>query len=367
MKKIEWWTPQVGEEEKVLISQILEKSFPNEGEYTSLLENKVATLLGSRHAVAVTSGTAALFLSLKAIGVGQGDEVIVPDLTFIATANAVQLCGATPVLVDVDPRRLTIDPAGVEQAITPKTKAVVPVHVSGRAADMDSLGDIASAHGIYVVEDAAEGFFSKHNGRCLGTIGSAGCFSFSAAKIITTGQGGMIVTNDDVLYGQLRELKDQGRPTRGTGGDDIHYSIGYNFKFTDLQAALGLGQMTHLYERMERMRLIYETYDRELRGVDGITLFSFDIDRGEAPQWTDAKVERRDGLDAYLRSRDIDCRRYWLPLHRQRPYLRGDDDFPVSTSLSPKALWLPSSFTLDESDVRGVCDHIKAFMKGSKA
>ena len=364
MKKIEWWTPQVGEEEKVLISRVLEKNFPNEGEYTTTMENKVAALLGSQHAVAVTSGTAALFLSLEAVGVGRGDEVVVPDLTFIATANAVELCGATPVLVDVDPRRLTMDPARFEQAITKKTKAVVPVHVSGRAADMESLGEIASARGISIVEDAAEGFLSRHNGRCLGTFGSAGCFSFSAAKTITTGQGGMIVTDDDDLYGRLRELKDQGRPKRGTGGDDIHYSIGYNFKFTDLQAAVGLGQMTRLDERMERMRQIYETYDRELRGVEGINLFSFDVERGEAPQWTDAIVERRDGLDAYLRKCGIDCRRYWHPLHRQRPYLRPDDDFPVSTSLSPKALWLPSAFTLDDSDVRGVCDHIKAFMKG---
>ena len=172
---------------------------------------------------------------------GVGDEVIVPDVTFIATANAVTLTGASPVLVDIDPRTLTLDPQRTERAITTRTKAIVPVHVSGRAADLGAIMDIAQRHGLLVVEDAAEAFLSKHDGKCLGTFGIAGCFSLSPNKTVTTGQGGLVVTDDDRLHVRLRELKDQGRPVRGTGGDDAHDSVGFNFKFTNLQAAIGLG------------------------------------------------------------------------------------------------------------------------------
>src|SRR6185295_1496107 len=156
---------------------------------TTEFERRMAAAFGSRHAVAVTSGTAALFLSLAGLGVGHGDEVIVPDVTFIATANAVTMTGATTVLVDVDPDTLTIDPDACARAITPRTKAVMPVHVSGRAAPIERIVEIAAARGIAVVEDAAEALRSRHRGRCLGTFGDAGCFSFSPNKTITTGQG----------------------------------------------------------------------------------------------------------------------------------------------------------------------------------
>ena len=251
--KIPWWEPQIGSEEYKIIKQVLDNNFPNEGEMTSLFEHKICKLLGCKNAVAVTSGTVAMFLSMKALGIGHGDEVIVPDMTFIATANAVDLCGAKPVLVDVDPNTLNIDSSAFGNAITKETKAVIPVHVSGRASDMESIMKIADENSIHVVEDAAEAFMSRHKGKYLGTYGKTGCFSFSPNKTITTGQGGVIVTEDDELKVRLRELKDQGRPVRGTGGDDIHNSIGYNLKFTDLQAAVGLGQLNYLETRMERI------------------------------------------------------------------------------------------------------------------
>jgi perosamine synthetase len=364
MKKINWWMPQIGDEEKKLINQVLDNNFPNEGEFTTLFENRIAALVGSKYAVATTSGTTAIFLSLKALGIGPGDEVVVPDITFIATANAVDLCGATPVLVDVEPTGLTIDPACFKKAITANTKAVIPVHVSGRGADMTALAEIASSHSIHIVEDAAEALLSLQKGKCLGTFGITGCFSFSPNKTITTGQGGIIVTDNDSIYLRLKELKDQGRPVRGTGGDDLHNSIGYNFKFTDLQAALGLGQLTYLAKRMERMKELYTIYKNELSGVAGIRILPFHIEEGEAPQWTDAVIEKRNSLDACLKSHNIDCRRYWFPLHTQKPYRRPDDGFPVSTDASPKAVWLPSAFSLDDSDIIHVCNHIKTFLRG---
>lgn len=361
---IKWWTPQLGAEEKKLIIKVLENNFPNEGEFATLFEQKICKLLGCKYAVAVTSGTAAMFLSLKALDIGYGDEVILPDMTFIATANAVDMCGAKPVLVDIDPETMNIDPDAVSRAITEKTRAIIPVHVTGRAADMEAIMEIAEGHNLEVVEDAAEAFMSKHKRKYLGRFGKTGCFSFSPNKIITTGQGGMIVTDDDELHIRLRELKDQGRPTRGTGGDDIHRSIGYNFKFTDLQAAIGLGQLTYLESRMARMKRTYQIYAENLNDLEGISLFNFNAD--ELPQWTDAIIERRDELDKYLRANGIECRRYWHPIHTQAPYKLPNDNFPNSTRLSPKAMWLPSAFTLSDNDIETVCNHIKNFLEKNK-
>lgn len=361
--KINWWVPQIGAEEKNFINQALDNNFPNEGELTTLFEQKLSKLLGCKHAIAITSGTAAIFLALKALNIGSGDEVVVPDITFIATANAVEMCGAKPVLVDIDPKTMNIDPDAFAKAITKKTKAVTPVHVSGRAADMNAIIKIAKSNDIYIVEDAAEAFMSQHKGKYLGTFGKVGCFSFSPNKIITTGQGGMVITDDDELYVRLRELKDQGRRVRGTGGDDIHNAIGYNFKFTDLQAAVGLGQLTYLESRMGRMKKRHSLYTEELEKLDEVSLFNFDIDGGELPLWTDAIVEDRNNLDKHLRTNGIDCRRYWFPVHTQVPYKLPDDNFPNSTKLSPKAIWLPSGFALSDENIKTVCEHIKKFMK----
>ena len=365
-KTLRWWDPRIGALEKKFIARALESHFPNEGKMTGLFEKRIAALTGSRYAVAVTNGTAAIFLSLKALGVGPGDEVIVPDITFIATANAVEMCGAKPVLTDVDPATICMGPANFRKAVTKKTKAVIPVHVSGRACDMAGIARVAKAHSVDIVEDAAEAFMSKHKGIFLGTFGRTGCFSFSPNKTITTGQGGIIVTDDRKLYTRLRELKDQGRPSRGTGGDDLHNSIGYNFKFTDLQAAVGLGQLSYLKRRLARMKSIYRAYVNGLEGVKGISLFKSNLEKGEIPQWTDALAERRDGLDAYLRAKGIDCRRYWFPVHRQKPYRIADRHFPESTRLSPRALWLPSAFTMSDSDVKRVCKHIRKFFLSGK-
>jgi len=363
-ESIPWWTPQIVGSEYNLIKEVLDKNYLNEGEVTDQFEREVAKLLGVKHAVAATSGTAALFLSLAGKGIGPNDEVIVPDVTFIATANAVRLAGAMPVLVDVCQDTLNIDPERIKAAITSKTKAIIPVHVSGRAADMPVILDIAQRHGLVVIEDAAEAFMSCSHGKYLGTFGHAGCFSFSPNKTITTGQGGMIVTDDEQLHRRLRELKDQGRPVRGTGGDDIHHSVGYNFKLTNLQAAVGLAQLTALMSRIERQKKIHFLYREHLDNLSGIKLPGFNLENGEVPQWTDAIVVNRDELDCYLTTRKVHCRKFWFPLHAQAPFRLPDDRFPNSTSLMPHAIWLPSSFTLSDDDVFQACDLIMNFLSG---
>jgi perosamine synthetase len=361
VRDIPWWSPQITGQEYALVKDVLDSNYLNDGDVTTRFEQEVARLVGAKHGVAVTSGTVALFLALAGVGVGPGDEVIVPDVTFVATANAVVLTGAKPVLVDVDPATLNIDPEAVAASVTSRTKAVMPVHVSGRPADMPAIMDVAGAHGLFVVEDAAEAFMSAVNGKYLGTFGHAGCLSFSPNKTITTGQGGMILTNDDALHIRLRELKDQGRPVRGTGGDDIHHSVGYNFKLTNLQAAVGLGQLTHLAPRLDRQKQIYRLYAENLSGVKGITLLGFRLEVGESPQWTDALVERRDDLVRYLEARGAHCRPFWFPIHTQAPYRLPDTAFPNSTKVIPHALWLPSAFTLSDDDVLIVCQYIRDF------
>jgi len=346
-----------------LLREVIESNYLNDGAVTERFERAVADRVGSKHAVAVTSGTTAIFLALVAAGVRAGDEVVVPDVTFIATANAVRLAGATPVLADVDERTLTLDPVAFERAITSRTRAVVPVHVSGRAADMAGIAKIAQKRGIAVVEDAAEAFISRVDGRALGTIGVAGCLSFSPNKSITTGQGGIVLTDDDGLAGRVRALKDQGRPVKGTGGDDLHPTVGFNFKFTNLQAAIGLAQLQVLDARLERQRRIYAIYAKALAGVPGIRLPGFDLAHGETPLWTDAVVDRRDDLDRWLGDRAMGCRRFWFPIHTQAPYRRGDAEFPVATRVAPKALWLPSAFTITDDNVAMVCESIVAFLK----
>jgi perosamine synthetase len=362
--RIPWWQPVIGAAEYDLVRGVLESGYINDGATTRELEARLAERLGVKHAVAVTSGTAALHLSLVGLGVGPGDEVLVPDLTFVATANAVTLAGATPVPVDVEAGTLNLDPERAARAITPRTRAVVPVHVSGRSADMPAILALARRHGLRVVEDAAEALLSRLDGRCLGTFGDAGCFSFSPMKKLTTGQGGLVVTDDDRLHVRLRELKDQGRPVQGTGGDDVVDRVGFNSKLTNLQAAVGLGQLSALDARVEGLNQTYRRYARGLEGVDGIALVGFRTERGESPQWVDALSERRDPLLAHLLAQGIECRKFWLPLHRQAPYRAPDDAFPVSSRLFAQAFWLPSAPTLGAAEIDAVCGQVREFLAG---
>src|SRR5215467_2332435 len=360
-RPLSWWSPEMTGNELALIKGVIESNFLNDGDVTDRFAETIAKLSGAEFSVGVTSGTTAIYLSLMAIGVGHDDEVIVPDITFIATANAVTMTGAVPVLADVDPETLNLSVKAMEMAFTSKTKAVVPVHVSGRAAEIETIVQIAAKRGIAVVEDAAEGFCSRFKNRCLGTFGNTGCFSFSPNKMITTGQGGVIVTNDEAIFHRLRELKDQGRSVRGTGGADVHVSLGFNFKLTNLQAAVGLAQLEKLSSRMERLRRTYSIYRDELARTNGIRILPFNIEAGEQPQWIDALAERRDELDEFLAKNAASCRRFWFPLHTQKPYLRNESDFPNSTRVGKKAIWLPSAFQMSDDDVRAVCKLITRF------
>lgn len=354
--------PEIGTEEYPLIKQVLDANYTNQGPMTEKFEATIGKLLGVKHVLATNSGTIALFLALKGLGIGVGDEVIVPDITYIASANAVTLTGAQPVFVDVT-NELMMDPVLLEGVITPRTKAIMPVCVSGRSPDMGRILSVAKKNNLFVVEDAAEAFCSKKNGVFLGTLGNAGAFSLSPNKTITSGQGGFVVTNNDALYVRLRQLRNQGVEGKLSGGDDIHPTLGFNFKFTDLQAAVALGQLTLLDKRLARMKKTHEIYKNELRNISGLTIFECNTVDGEVPQWTDCIVEKRNELDSYLIEKNIDCRRFWFPLHEQVPYKQPAQSFPAASKLGPKAIWLPSSFRMTDEDVMTVCKEIKNFFR----
>lgn len=355
-EQIPWFGPVVGAAETEALAQVIASGYLNDGAAARQLESEVARFLGVSYAVAVTSCTAALSLALMGLGIGPGYEVIIPDLTFIATANGVRLAGAEVRLVDVDPDRFTIDVPAVAAAIGPRTAAIIAVDVNGRACDYRALEELAARHGLVLVCDSAEGLGSSFAGQCLGSFGHAGCFSFSANKTVTSGQGGMIATNDARLHDRLRELKDQGRLTGGTGGDDSHPVVGFNFKYTDLQAAVALVQFARLPQRLEALRRRDSLYRQHLAGVPEIRLPPDGSNTGEVCQWMDILSDRRADIQNGLANIGAGTRAFWHPLHRQPPYVGRDEEFPNAIEISRRGLWLPSHLEITADQIATVCE-----------
>ena len=355
MTNIEWFAPRMTGKELTTLKAVLDSGFVNDGAVTNEFERQIATVAGTTYAVAVTSGTAAITLALMACGLNLGDDVIVPDLTFIATANAVKLAGGHVILADVDRQNFCLTVETVAAVKTRKTKFVVAVEVNGRSPAYRDLLEYCQFHGLVLITDSCEALCSGHYNQALGSIGEAGCFSFSPNKIITTGQGGMVVTNNLVVYNRLRELKDQGRGVRGTGGNDVHPVVGFNFKFTDLQAAVGLSQLKVFEERIRQACVRSNWYYQALSGLD----IECPLTRtGEVCLWTDILVDERFNLAPKLRDHGIGVREFWFPLHKQRPYARNTA-FPMATDISRRGIWLPSGFGVTEAQVDRVASCIR--------
>lgn len=333
-----------------------------EFDQTRLFEQSICQHTGARFCVMAPSGTLALFLALSACGIGPDDEVIVPDLTMAASATAVLLAGAKVVFADVDADSFCLDLDRAEQAVTARTKAVMFVSLNGRAPN--DFPDAAARwrnRGIKVIEDAAQSLGSLHAGRHLGTIGDCGCFSFSSQKIVTTGQGGAVVTDDEAIYSRMRLLRDFGRHE---GGSDRYLSVGWNLKFTDLQAAIGLSQMRRLPAIMARKRRLFELYREHLARISGIAIPETDL--GSVSPWfmdvlvdSDAKVP----LMNHLRKNGIGSRMFYPALHAEPAFAMGGV-FPVAEEISARGLWLPSSLSLDDEQIKRACDAIRQFFGG---
>lgn len=353
--------PNIGELEKQYVLRALESGYVSSvGPLVGEFEERFAAYVGARYAVATVNGTAAIHLALRLLEIGPGDEVIVPSLTFIATANPVVYLGATPVVVDVDPLTWNIDPGEVERAVTGRTRAVIPVHLYGNPADMSRLMDIARRHGLYVIEDAAEALGALYDGRHVGTFGDIGVFSFNGNKVITAGGGGMLVTNDPDLAARARLLVNQGRSIETLEYE--HCEIGYNYRLTNLQAALGLAQMERLEQFLNAKRRNAAFYRELLQGVPGLD-WQQELPGGRSSWWMfsiliDPGIYGRDrhAVADELRAAGIQVRPLFLPLTRQPVYAGyGLKACPAAEFLHWRGLNLPSTSFLTEEDVRYVC------------
>ena len=354
--------PWIGEEERNAVDEYLRSDgWLTEFTRTKEFAGMVGEYVGSKHCFILSNGTVTLYSALAALDIGQGDEVIVADYTMIATGNAVVLAGARPVFVDVEADTLCMDPAQCEQAITERTKAIMLVSINGRAPDMHRMQEIARQHNLVLIEDAAQSLGARWHGQHLGTFGVIGSFSFSAPKIITTGQGGALVTDDDELAEKIRRIRDFGRQRSGV---DYYESIGYNFKFTDLQAVIGIEQMKKLEGRVQRKKAMFGLYQYLLDDVDEISFLPTNLD--EVPPWfMDILVPDPTLLRAHLADKQIGTRRFYPQLHSQPAYGR-EGSYPNAEYASNHGLWLPSSSCLEDATIGHICHEIRQFYGGGQ-
>lgn len=330
-----------------------------EFELTRQFEQDIARQTGAKHCIVTNNGTISLTLAAMAVGIAAGDEVLIPNYTQIASPNSVYMFGAQPVFVDVEPDSLCMDIDKAAAAVTSKTRALMLVSANGRypVAGIERFVAFCRDHNLILIEDAAQSLGCHYpDGRHIGTVGLVGSFSFSVPKIITTGQGGALITDDDGVAARLRKLKDFGR---SGGGNDIHDTIGYNFKFTDLQAAIGVEQLKKLEHRVELKREIYRLYAAGLKGIDGIRLMPCDLDAG-APWFIDTMATRREELAAHLKAAGIGSRVMYPPINAQQAYARPGH-YPVSERVGAEGLWLPSAAQLTAEQIGRICASVAAF------
>ena len=358
--------PSIGEKEWEYVSEcILTGWVSSTGKFVTKFEEIFGQFCKAKHAITTSNGTTALHLALSAYGIGPGDEVIVPTLTFIATANAVVHTGATPVFVDSEPITWNIDPQKIEQAITKKTKAIIPVHLYGHPADMKPILDIARRHNLVVIEDAAEAHGAEYKGSPVGSIGTMGIFSFFANKIVTTGEGGMVVTNDDALADRMRLMRDHGMDKNRRYW---HTVIGFNYRLTNIQAALGLAQMEKIDQILLKKRQNAKLYHRLLKGIPGLTL-PYEAEWAKNVYWLYSVLVdenkfgmTRDILMTHLQDMGIETRPVFYPLHEQ-PIYKTSQHFPIAEHISSQGISLPSSVKLDEEAISQVAHAIAGLAK----
>jgi len=366
LKKIVQIEPLLGDEEKKELSSVIDSGWYTEATKTKKFEKTFASFVQSKYAVVVTSGSVALYLGLKALDIKQGDEVIVPDLTFVASPNAVEMTGAKPVLIDIESKSLNLDLTKLKNLLTKKTKAIMPVDFNGRATDIFELREFANKHNLMLIEDACHAIGSYYGKKHMGTVSDIGVFSFSTPKIITTGQGGMIVTNDKNIYEKCMTLKDFGRylgRKKNMRKAFAHSTIGYNFKFTEFQAAVGLAQMRKLKSRIEKKKNQFRLYNEILTDIKEISFVKTNLDK-HTPWMNDIILEskkKKNKLIDYLERQKIGTRIFYPPIHRLKPYKSHDNNFKVTSNVSDRGLWLPSSVTLTDKELLVVCTKIKQF------
>jgi perosamine synthetase len=352
-----------GNERKYLNECVSSNWISSQGEFVERFEEAFAAAVGCRRGVACSSGTSALHLALSALGIGEGDEVIVPAFTMIATANAVRYTGAEPVLVDAEPETWNIDASRIEDRITPRTRAIVVAHIYGHPADMDTIAEVARRHGLYLVEDAAEAPGATYLGRPVGALGDVAAFSFYANKIVSTGEGGMVTTNDPRIAEAARRLRDH------AFSDERHFwhaYLGYNYRMSNLQAAVGLAQTERFDELVARRRANQRRYGARLAHIAGLRLPAERAGVRSVYWMYGLLVDEsfgmsRDELRLWLAGRGVETRTFFIPIHLQPIYFERfqAERFPVAESLCQQGLYLPSGPRLTDEQIEYVARQIK--------
>lgn len=351
MIRIPWWRTDLGRAESDRLSQAIFDRTINQGRLCRELEERIARQLEVNHVISCSSGSGALALGLMACGVKPGDEVIVPAATFIATAHAVLLVGGRVKLVDVMSDRPLIDPEAVSAAITPQTRAIVAVHLNGAGCDISAL----KRFGLPVIEDSAQAFCSKGKQGWLGTSGAIGTFSMSIAKLMTTGEGGFLVTGDEATAVAARRLQNQGVDVIG---DNVFNRFGFNFRLTDLQAAVGLVQLDRLDDKIRAVTDVYRFYRDAL---PGLSLIPVDLQGGEVPLWTQAMSRDRDRLQVSLEERGIQLRPF-NPCLADCDHLRTPGDFVNARRFAAEGFTLPSGPDQPRADLEEVANALREVM-----
>ena len=348
---------QIGEQERAAVERVMASGMLAQGSEVARFESEFSTHVGGRPCVAVNSGTSALLLALLALEIGPGDEVVVPSFSFAATANAVALTGALPVFADIEPTYFCLDPSAVEAAVTPRTAAIMPVHLYGHPAAMAAITDIAARHGLAVVEDAAQAHLAALDGRPVGTFGAAAAFSFYPTKNMTSGEGGMVVCADEAVARTVRLLRNQGMERRYE--NEI---VGYNLRMTDLHAAIGRVQLDHLPERTAQRRRTAAFLGEGLAGTD---LVLPQVAPGADPVWHQYTVRSRvrDELTKRLADRGVGVGVYYpTPIHRLPAYAL-ELDLPVTERAAAEVLSLPVHTALSDAQL----DHVVAAVNRATA
>jgi perosamine synthetase len=355
------YRPWLGGNEKKYVNECLDSTWiSSKGKFIPLFEQQFAGYLGVRHAASVCNGTVALHAALLALGVGPGDEVIVPTLTYIASVNAIAYTGASPVFVDSLPDTWQMDPDDVQKKITSKTKAIMAVHLYGHPCQMDKLCSLAKKHGVYLIEDCAEALGSEFQGKKVGAFGDIATFSFFGNKTVTTGEGGMVVTNDETLHDRVVHFKGQGLAKHREYWHDV---IGYNYRMTNICAAIGLAQLERVTETIARKRKIAGQYRELLKdlpvsfhGEQKDTINTFWMCSILTP-----RAEQRDPLRDALKQEGIETRPLFYPAHTMPMYSQKFQKHPVAEDLGWRGINLPSYPELKEQDILLIRDTLKAF------
>lgn len=355
------YRPFIGDNERAYVAEAVDSTWiSSKGKFLDRFEAEFPAFLGARHGVAACNGTVSLHLALAALGIGPGDEVIVPTFTYVASVNAITYTGAAPVFIDSEPEYWNMDPALLEGLITERTKAIEVVHLYGHPTDMDPVMEIARRHGIPVIEDAAEAHGAKYRGQPVGTIGHAASFSFFGNKVITTGEGGMVVTNDDEFAQVCSHLRGQGVSATKTYWHDV---VGFNYRMTNIAAAIGVAQLERVDDVLARKRRIADLYRERLEAVPGVT-FQREAEWAEAVWWmvsilVDPSV--RDLLMRFLAENGVETRPFFYPAHELPMYAR-EESYPVAERLGASGINLPSFPELTEAEIDIVCDLVTRFM-----